>query len=95
MTILLLLFLSGLFLQGLKVLFTYAVIQVKGYVEAYDKKSLELFSWETNRIELGARTALNNRMNRMIHHDSKMLEEIPSDLLGNEAFMQPAFNQIV
>jgi hypothetical protein len=54
MTILLLLFLSGLILQGLKMLVGYAVNQMKAYVENYDETAVELFSGKTNHINLDA-----------------------------------------
>jgi hypothetical protein len=93
MTILFLLFLSGLLLQGLKVLLTHTVIQMEDYVEAYDKKSMELIHREAHPIRLSARTDANNRMNRVIYHNSTLPEESSSDLPVNEAFMQPVFTQ--
>ena len=52
MTILLLLFLSGLLLHGLKMFVSYAVNQMKVYVEDYDETAIEQFSGRTNQISL-------------------------------------------
>ncbi len=54
MTLLLLFFLSGVLLQGLKILFAHTANQVKDYLDHYNEGAVKLSSAKTNRIKLGA-----------------------------------------
>lgn len=104
MTILLLLFLSGLLLQGLKMVVARAADQLKTYVENDDVNAAEVISMESGHILIfneerafenyafvAPTTEDNSWLQRERYANSIISAGGPSGRLGNEAFMQPVF----